>query len=162
MSSGPFIWIQYALGISLVWGKVPHCHFSHGIMVTVFGVTVSLFLARARSPVSWNICSLHRYEENLKVSLFFSESLLICQLKHMFIIQIRWKSFGVLVTQCVLIPLHTDINKPIKTSDTLLFMSYCPRLAGLQVFPTPCLLVFLSMSVGVSLVGTRKKHNGLY
>jgi hypothetical protein len=94
MSSGPFIWIQYALGISLIWGKVPHCCFSHGIVVTVFGVTVSLFLARARSPVSWNICSLHRYEENLKVSLFFSKSLLICQLKHMFIIQIWWKSFG--------------------------------------------------------------------
>jgi hypothetical protein len=52
------------------------------------------FLARARSSVSWNICSLYGYDENLKVSLFFSESSLICQLKHMFIIQIRRKCFG--------------------------------------------------------------------
>jgi hypothetical protein len=54
------------------------------------------FLARAHSSVSWNrnICSLYGYEENLKVSLFFSKSLLICQLKHMFIIQIWGKSFG--------------------------------------------------------------------
>ena len=55
------------------------------------------FLARARSSVSWIICLLYRYEESL---------------------------LGVLLTQCVLIPLHPDINKPIKTSETLLFMSY--------------------------------------
>jgi hypothetical protein len=55
------------------------------------------FFARARSSVSWNICLLYRYEENLLGG-----------------------------TQRVLIQLHADINKPIETSETLLFMSYWP------------------------------------
>jgi hypothetical protein len=43
----------------------------------------------------------------------------------MFIIQICGNLLGVFVPQRVLIPLHTDMNKAIKTSETLLFMSYC-------------------------------------
>jgi hypothetical protein len=52
------------------------------------------FLVRAHSIVSRNTCLLYRYEENVKVLLIFSESSFICQLNHMFIIQIWGKSFG--------------------------------------------------------------------
>jgi hypothetical protein len=83
------------------------------------------FLVRARSIVSRNTCLLYRYEENVKVSLFFSESSLICQLNHMFIIQIWGKSFGcVRDATCPHTATFCDINKTMETSETLLFMSY--------------------------------------